>query len=285
MRSHAQGIRDLDRNIEQLPAVQGAERARQAYQDMFGGAELGGAPRAVFQRMVEGTATPEEITNSIFKVIGAGNPGHVTRALQAIERIVGPDSDAMAAVRQGVWQKLTQAAAGKDQPGAQKKMQAINEFLSGAGKTIAEQLYSPKELALMQRYADAIKLTIIPPRAATRSDTAVAGFAAARKYAGMLGAALGLIHGDGGLTGYAVGKLLDKAGEKVTGIKDMRKLNDSLDNIDPTLAQNTVIGQRPMPSRAVRKEAPFSLGLPSSLQGPVPAGANDEQDQSKRARH
>ena len=39
----------------------------------------------------------------------------------------------MAAVRQGVWQKLTQAAAGKDQPGAQKAMQAINEFLNGSG--------------------------------------------------------------------------------------------------------------------------------------------------------
>jgi hypothetical protein len=285
MRAHAQGIRDLDRNIEQLPAVQNSTRARQAYQDTFGGAELGGAPRAVFQRMVEGTATPEEITNSVFKVIGAGNPGHVTRALQAIERIVGPDSEAMAAVRQGVWQKLVQGTSGKEQSGAQKKLTAIDQFLNGVGKTIAEQLYSPKELALMQRYANAIKLTIIPPKAATRSDTAVASFAAARKYAGMLGAALGWVHGDGGLTGYAVGKLLDKAGEKVTGIKDMRKLNDSLDNIDPTLAHSTVIGKHPMPSRAVRKEAPFSLGLPSSLQGPVPAGANDEQDQSKRIRH
>jgi hypothetical protein len=282
MRAHAQAIRDLDRNIEQLPAVQGAERARQAYQDTFGGAELGGAPKAVFQKMVEGTATSEEITNGVFKVIGAGNPGHVTRALQAIERIVGPDSEAMSAVRQGVWQKLTQAAEGKDQPGAQKKMQAINEFLNGTGKTIAGQLYSPKELALMQRYADAIKLTIIPPRAATRSDTAVASFAAARKYAGMVGAALGLIHGDGGLTGYAVGKLLDKAGQKVSGIKDMRKLNDSLDNIDRTAAVSKPMGSRPMASRAVRKEAPFSLNLPARLQGPVPAGANDEQDKAKR---
>src|SRR6185312_9499983 len=209
-------------------------------------------------RMVEGSATPEEIANGMFKVIGAGNPGHVTRALQSVERIVGADSPSMGAIRQGVWQKLTQAAAGKDQPGAQKSMQAINEFLNGSGKTIAEQLYSPKELALMQRYADAIKLTIIPPKAATRSDTAVASFAAARKYAGMIGAALGWVHGDGGLAGYAVGKLLDKAGEKVTGMKDMRKLNDSLEDLQQK--PQSIIGNRALPGRAIRKTAPFVFG-------------------------
>jgi len=278
MRAHAQGVRDLDRNIEQMPVTQAATQARQVYQDAFGGAELGGAPAAAFKRMVEGVATPEEITNGVFKVIGAGNPGHVARTLQAIERITGPDSQAMSAVRQGVWQKLTQAAEGKDQPGAQKKVQAITEFLNGTGKTIAEQLYSPRELDLMRRYANAVRLTIIPPRAATRSDTAVATFAAARKYAGMVGAALGLVHGDGGLAGYAVGKLLDKAGEKVSGIRDMRKLNDSLDNIDRTAAPQKVVGARAAPSRLVRKEAPFALNL-GRLQGPVPAGAGNEQQQ------
>jgi hypothetical protein len=217
MRSHAQGVRDLDRNIEQMPITQRAESGRQAYQDTFGGADLGGAPKAAFQKMVEGTATPEEIANGVFKVIGAGNPGHVTRTLQAIERIVGSDSEAMGAVRQGVWQKLTQAAAGKDQPGAQKAMQAINEFLNGSGRTIAQQLYSPQELALMDRYQKALKLTIIPKYARTNSDTAPALLAAVRKYAGMISSAIGLAaeHGSpiGGLAGYGVSKLLDKAGE------------------------------------------------------------------------
>lgn len=237
MRSHAQGIRDLDRNIEQLPATQTAERVRQAYQDTFGGTELGGAPRAAFQRMVEGVATPEEIANGVFKVIGAGNPGHVARTLQAIERIVGPDSDAMGAIRQGVWQKLTQSAAGKDQPGAQKAMQAINEFLHGSGRTIAEQLYSPQELALMDRYQKALKLTIIPKYARTNSDTAPAMLAAVRKYAGMIGSALGLAaeHGSpgGGLSGYAVGKLLDKAGEKFLAARQTKKLDDTFNNVVP----------------------------------------------------
>lgn len=287
MRSHAQGVRDLDRNIEQMPITQTANRVREVYQNVFGGGDLGGAPKAAFQRMVEGVATPEEIANGVFKVIGAGNPGHVTRALQAIERIVGPNSDAMGAVRQGVWQKLTQAAAGKDQPGAQKAMQAINEFLNGSGRTIAQQLYSPQELALMDRYQKALKLTIIPKYARTNSDTAPALLAAVRKYAGMIGSALGMVaeHGSpgGGLQGYAVGKLLDKAGEKFLAARQSKKLDDTFNNVVPPPVKPTS-----PPRFKQARILPLSLrGGPTAnigatiarLQGPVPASANNEQQQ------
>ncbi len=280
MRAHAQGIQDLDRNIEQLPSTRTAERTRQAYQDTFGGADLGGAPKQTFQRMVEGTATPEEIANGVFKVIGAGNPGHVTRALQAIERIVGPNSETMGAIRQGVWQKLTQAAAGKDQPGAQKAMQAINEFLNGSGKTIAEQLYSPSERALMDRYQKALKLTIIPKYARTNSDTAPALLAAVRKYAGMVGSALGVVGlggAEGGLSGYAVSKLLDKGGEKLLAARQSRKLENSLNNVVPPPV-------KPVTPPTLKKALIPLSGQPGyrgpnlgALQGPVPAGADEKQ--------
>src|SRR5262249_4154072 len=77
--SHAQGVRNLDQTIEQLPATQTANRVREAYQDAFGGEGQTGAPAQVFRRMVEGTATPEEISNGVFKVIGSGNPGNTVR--------------------------------------------------------------------------------------------------------------------------------------------------------------------------------------------------------------
>ena len=293
MRSHAQGVRDLDRNIEQMPITQRAEHGRQAYQDTFGGADLGGAPKAAFQKMVEGTATPEEISNGVFKVIGAGNPGHVTRTLQAIERIVGPDSEAMGAVRQGVWQKLTQAAAGKDQPGAQKAMQAINEFLNGSGRTIAQQLYSPQELALMDRYQKALKLTIIPKYARTNSDTAPALLAAVRKYAGMIGSALGLAaeHGSptGGLAGYGVSKLLDKAGESYLAAKQAKKLNQTFSTIVPPAV-------KPAPTAKLKSARVLPLSLSNAptanigaalarLQGPVPVAAGQEKQQSPGIAH
>jgi len=293
MRSHAQGVRDLDRNIEQMPATQTANRVREVYQDVFGGRDLGGAPATAFRNMVAGTATPEEIANGVFKVIGAGNPGHVTRALDAIERIVGPDSAAMGAVRQGVWQKLTQAAAGKDQPGAQKAMQAINEFLNGSGRSIAERLYSPQELALMDRYQKALKLTIIPKYARTNSDTAPALLAAVRKYAGMIGSALGLAaeHGTpgGALSGYAVGKLLDKAGEKYLAARQGKKLNDTFSEIVPPPV-------KPAPSAKIKSARVLPLSLSggptnnigtaiSRLQGPMAGRADDEKKKPKGVGH
>lgn len=284
MRSHAQGIRDLERVIEQLPQTQTANRVREVYQDAFGGADLGGAPGQAFRRMVEGTATPEEVTNGIFKVIGAGNPGNTARTIRAISRVVGENSETMAAVRQGVWQKLTQAAEGKDQPGAQKVMQSINEFLNGAGRTIAGELYSPKELALMQRYADALKLTIIPKYARTNSDTAPAMFAAIRKYGSMVMGALGMAHGDGGLAGMGVGKILEWGAGKMEGAGQMRRLNNSINDIAPKIART--LGDKPQAARVVKagaREAP-NLGLPnfSGIQGPMSSRADDKQQQAPR---
>ncbi len=124
----------------------------------------------------------------------------------------------MAAIRQGVWQKLTQNALGKDQPGQQKMVQAINEFLNGRGSSIARQLYTPEELALMKRYADAVKLTAIPNIARTNSDTAVAAMSAMRRYSGMilpmLGAGVDYMTGGmgivGGVAGHGVKKMLEK---------------------------------------------------------------------------
>lgn len=251
MRAHAQGVRDLDRSIEELPATQTANRVRQAYQDVFGGADIGGSAGSTFRRVVEGTATPEEIVNGVFKVIGSQNPGNTARAIGAIERIVGPDSPAMGAVRQGVWQKLTQAASGKDQPGAQKAMQAINEFLNGTGRTVAEQLYSDSERALMKRYADALKLTIIPKYARTNSDTAPALLAAVRKYGAAVMGALGYVHGDGGLAGLGVGKMLEWGANRIEGAAQTKKLGDSLDNIIPKA--KPYIGDKQTPNAIVRK--------------------------------
>jgi hypothetical protein len=124
MQGHAQGVRDLDRIVAQLPttreaaqaaeqvkpanvkaaiaalpSTQKAERVRAAYQDLFGGDGIGGAQAAAFRRIVEGTASPEETVNALFSAIGSGNPGNVSRLIGAVQRIVGPDSDAMETLR------------------------------------------------------------------------------------------------------------------------------------------------------------------------------------------
>lgn len=279
MRNHANGVKELDGVIQSNPITQRAEQAKNMYQQAFGEEGIGGSQATVFKRIIDGTATPQETAQAVFGAVNTNSSGNVVRMLKAINKIAGPDSDSVNAIRQGVWQKLTKNAEGKDQPGQQKVAQAINEFLNGQGKEIAKQLYSPEELGLMKKYADAIKLTVIPPRAATRSDTAVGLLAALNKYSGAISSAIGGIFGHGATSvfaGYGVGKLLEKTSN---GIKNMKELNRIRGQFEPS------IGSSMMP----RNTRPISTPIPSygvshaprqpfpAIQGPVPAGAQDEQ--------
>lgn len=260
MLAQARGIRDLDRIIETLPETAAAERARSIYQEAFSGDNLSGSQRAVFRRMVAGDATPEETAGVIFNAIGGGNPGDAARALHAIMQIVGPNSPVMNTVRQGVWQKLTQEPFGKDQKGQQKMVQAVHEFINGKGGTIARALYNEEERRLMNRFADAVRLTIIPKYARTNSDTAPALLAAVRKYAGVVGTAIGSVfHGgvSGGAEGYGITKALDFAGTKVGAFRDKKKLSDSLEDVLPTPKSRPLAERRPA-LRSVPRALPLA---------------------------
>lgn len=279
MRNHANGIKELDNVIKSMPATERANQAKNMYQQAFGGEGIGGSQATVFRRIIDGTATPQETSQAIFGAVNSNSSGNVVRALKAISKIAGPESETVSAIRQGVWQKLTKNAEGKDQPGQQKVAQAINEFLNGQGKEVAKQLYSPEELALMKKYADAIKLTVIPPRAATRSDTAVGLLAALNKYSGAISSAIGGLFGHGATgvaAGYGVGKMLEKTSNT---IKNMKELNRIRGQFEP--ASSTPVPTRmrfpvssPIPSYGVSHapRQPFP-----AIQGPIPAGADSEQ--------
>jgi len=231
MRGHARAVRQLERSIEMLPETAAAERAARGYETMFGGEGIGGAQQAVFRRIVEGAATPEETATAVFNAIGSGNPGNAVRMIDAIERIVGSQSPSMAAMRQGVWQRLTQTAGGKDQPGAQKLAQSINEFLNGRGRTISERLYTPVERDLMQRYADVVKRTVIPKYARTNSDTAPALAGMVRHAASAVSSALiGHIPLVGRFAHMGVEKVLEKSLGKISDASQAKKVAASLDH-------------------------------------------------------
>jgi hypothetical protein len=108
----------------------------------------------------------------------------------------------------------------------------------------------------MQRYADALKLMIIPKYARTNSDTAPALLAAVRKYGAAAMGALGYVHGDGGLAGLGVGKMLEWGANRVEGATQTRKLSNSLDDIIPK--PKPYLGGNRTPSSVVREAIPAS---------------------------
>jgi hypothetical protein len=269
MRAHAQGMRDLDGIIERLPSRAAAARAEEGYQQIFGAEGLGGRQKQVLRRMADGTATPEETSQAIFSVIGGGNPGDASRALGAIERIVGADSPVMGSVRQGVWQKLTQNPFGKDQVGQQKMVQSINEFLNGKGKDVAKQLYSPEERALMSRYAEAVRRTIIPKYSRTGSDTAVAtGAKASRTVASITSMIASALHFGpiGHFGGHAVSKMISNKIGRAYASQNAKSLADSLADVVPEAPkakpQRSSLFPRVPPSPKGQDEAPSPLRLP-----------------------
>jgi len=222
MRSHAQAARNLEGAIAASPAAARAERAQATYQQAFGGEGLTGTQRQVFSRMVEGTAQPEEVAQAMFSVIGGGNPANASRAIAAVERIVGADSPIMGTIRQGVWQKLTQNPFGKDQQGQQKLVQGINEFLNGKGKDVSRQLYTAEERALMQRYADAVRRTIINRYSRTNSDTAIASAAMSERQVHAIASTIASFFHLGPIGHFGGNWVTKKIGERIKSAQSKR---------------------------------------------------------------
>jgi hypothetical protein len=86
----------------------------------------------------------------------------------------------------------------------------------------------------------------------------------------------------GGLEGYAVGKLLDKVGERVQKTANAKRLNDTLEDVIPPPRKGA---PSPKPGAAARTAALASHGGPDmnigrvlqQIQGPVKGRAEDEK--------
>jgi hypothetical protein len=278
MRSHAQGVRDLEQTIARSPATQDAVRAQQMFEGAFGGQGIGGQQQQVFRRIIDGTATPEEVSGVVFNAIGGGNPGNTARMIKAIERIVGSQSESMSALRQGIWQKTIANTEGRSGKGQQAVVNNISELLNGKGRSVAEALYTPEQRAMMARYAQALKLTIIPKFARTNSDTAPAIMGALHKYGSAIMGSLGaFLSGglEGGLAGVGVKHMLAKGGEKLTDVMAARKVGQSLDDLQP-VTPKLLPPKRGLPPYLLRS-GPYRGPNLGSLQGPVPGRADDKK--------
>lgn len=285
MRSHAQGVRDLEHAIASSPAAQDAERAQTMYRGAFGGEGIGGQQQAIFRRIVDGTATPEEISGAVFTAIGAGNPGNVARMIGAIERVVGSQSESMAALRQGVWQRTTMNPDGRSGMGMQRVVNNISELLHGKGASVARALYTEEQRAMMDRYAQALRMTIIPKYARTNSDTSVSLMAAsAQKYGSAILASIGaMLDGvTGGLGGVGVKHLLDKGGKHLTEQRAARKVGESVNDLPPPPPRQLLPPKKGLPLYLMQRpnSVPSAAGsVASPFRGAAPGYAEDKKNQ------
>lgn len=160
-------------------------------------------------------ASPGEVVDMMYSRSGVANKGLSVRLAAHLKSNLSPQS--WTAVRQGMWEKLTNAGEGKVEFGPQALSQRLHEFLNESGSGLAKVMFTKAERAEMAKLAGVYK-SMTPLKGTTNpSGTAPMLAKIANKASENVLGLLGL--GAHGLTGAVVGHGLDKG---VRTIRDAR---------------------------------------------------------------
>lgn len=128
---------------------------------------------------------------------------------------------AMTAIKQGVWSRITEQAEGAMKWGDQKVGQRIMNFLNGDGKGLADALYTKAEREAMANIADAHLRNIPVPGTTNPSGS---GHLVARLARGARHSLLPIVgFSHGGLPGAAIGTAVDKGISVIGNKRDAAK--------------------------------------------------------------
>ncbi|WP_461314594.1 hypothetical protein [Bradyrhizobium embrapense] len=167
-------------------------------------------------------ASANKIINDLMGATGKGNGVNAPLIASALKQRLSPEG--WTSLRQGVWEKLTNAGEGKIPYEAQALSQRLHEFLNGAGSQLAGVLYTDQERALMKQLA-AVYKQMIPVKGTTNpSGTAPM---LARIANGARSSLLPLLgFNTAGLPGAAVALGVDKGLSRVANANQARKATE-----------------------------------------------------------
>ncbi|WP_338688916.1 hypothetical protein V5279_25065 [Bradyrhizobium sp. 26S5] len=185
-------------------------------------------------------ASANKIVNDLMGATGKGNGVNAPLIASALKQRLSPEG--WTSLRQGVWEKLTNAGEGKIQYEAQALSQRLHEFLNGSGSQLAGVLYSDQERALMKQLA-AVYKQMIPVKGTTNpSGTAPM---LARIANGARSSLLPLLgFNTAGLPGAAVALGVDKGLGKIANANQARKATDLFFGEQPRRAVDPRFAQR-----------------------------------------
>lgn len=160
-------------------------------------------------------ASPVEVADMLYGRTGKGDKGLSVRLALRLKNDLTPES--WTAVRQGMWEKLTNAGEGKIEFGPQALSQRLHEFLNESGKPLARVLFTKAEREEMAKLASVYN-RMTPLKGTTNpSGTAPMLAKIAQKASNNILALIGL--GAHGISGAIVGHAIQRGGE---GLKDAR---------------------------------------------------------------
>jgi hypothetical protein len=115
--------------------------------------------------MIERDANAGEVANYLYGRAAIGEKGVSTALARRLKSVFGEGSEEWAAVKQGLWLRLTSKPEGVDDFGPQAISQRIAKFVNGDGADTARAVFSREELAQMGRFAVAVR-NVVPPKGA-----------------------------------------------------------------------------------------------------------------------
>ena len=162
-----------------LQAVQQARSLRAQYGSRFQPKNPNDQGGKIVKRLLDDNASPDEMAQAIF---GAGQlaPQASASVVQKLKAALGNDQDAWNAVRSAFINKAVTNRAG-DTLGPQAIVGNLNRLLRERPELV-KQLYSPDEIAKLQRFGTAMQSLIPPKEIARSSGTAERGLAYFNEY-------------------------------------------------------------------------------------------------------
>lgn len=117
-------------------------------------------------------SSPTEIANMLYGTSKIGASPKSRMLAERIREIVGENSPAWTAIKQGLFSRLVESPEGIADRGPKVIADRIFDFLNGSGASLSQTMFSPRERAMMQQYAQLMRQLQIPQAGANWSGTA-----------------------------------------------------------------------------------------------------------------
>jgi hypothetical protein len=223
-----------------LDAIKDARAAYAQHKTLFSsqgaGDDVGRAMENIIGRNRDG-ATPTEVSNYLYGQAKVGGTGLSVRLALRMQQVLGADSPEWAAIRQGLWSRLSEATEGATAMGPQKTANRVAEFLNGSGQPLANVMFTQAERDTMSRYA-ALQRQVTPkPGAVNYSNSGVLMSAlkgSVNSLFTFIGASLG--GPVGAVAGHVIGPMGAKLKENMAGGALARQLYQTRSPTRPALS-------------------------------------------------
>lgn len=238
-------------------------------------------------------AIPNDVADFMYGSTGTNPSSLNVGVANRVKKIMGQDSPEWASIRQGLFERVV------GDFGHDRAAKNLDKLLNADGKELAETVFTPSQRQLLQQYADLRQKLQIPAGGVNRSETSTFVAPMMKKLTAGVAAVVGAVLGHAIAPGaYGIGELLGAGliGKGAGFVSDAVKAR-KIANQMPLVADRLKKYERALFAHQ-RGGNPSTSGLSiastnlakvlgnigfdyaktlRALQGPVPAGAQDEK--------